>query len=267
MVAHILDGTSGELENLFQRCKSLSWIFYNRRAEVDLAARTLASASLPALEHLTIQGLFVFNDDPMTRLRRLLRLPRLKEVTLINHSETCTPPFFHDDDFARVERLTFTNTSRWMDYDIICIHRFRSIRSLMLKDAGYFKAQPYGETQSDLVEPAELPLLETLTLSGDIPHQVLNLIRTPGLRKMEIEADTARGWHSLVAINLIHMVRSLERLYVNLREGMHVTYWVEELERLVAEASFLVSMCISPWMAQHLKGEEWCNRLHITDSS
>jgi len=113
------------------------------------------------------------------------------------------------------------------------------------------------------LEPAELPLLETLTLSGRVAHQVLRMIRTLGLRQMEIEANKVEGRHSLVAISLVHMVRSLERLHVSLSEGMHDTCWVEELEQLAAEAPSLVSVCVDPWMAQCLKEKEWCTSLHI----
>ena len=60
---------------------------------------------------------------------------------------------------------------------------------------------------------------------------------------MEFEADTARGRYSLVATNLIHLVRSAERLCVSFNEGMRVSPWGEELERFVAKAPPLVSHC------------------------
>ena len=63
--------------------------------------------------------------------------------------------------------------------------------------------------------------------------------------------------YSLAAINFVHMVRSLECLYVPLSEGMHVTSSVEELERLVAGAPALVSVCVSAWVMQHVKRMEW----------
>jgi hypothetical protein len=112
---------------------------------------------------------------------------------------------------------------------------------------------------------AELPLLETLTLSGGIPHQVLSLIRTPALRKMEIEANISEE-HSLVTANLTHLVPSLERLYLSFNKGKDVTTWVEELEQLVKAAPSLVSVRVRPWMVQHLKGKEWHAVLHVTDS-
>ena len=128
LVKHVLEG---QPENLFQRCRSLSWYLYKRAVEAKLVTRAFTSASLPALEYLTIKNLIVFNDDLITRFPRL---PQLKEVTLIDHSETCIPPLFHDDDFAKTERLSFAVTSRWIDYDVICVRRFRSIRTLILKE-------------------------------------------------------------------------------------------------------------------------------------
>jgi len=264
LVKHILDVNSGEPEKFFQRCRSLSWYPYKRLAEVNLVTQALTSASLPTLEYLTIKNLLVFKEDLVTRFPRL---PQLKEVTLTDHSEICIPPLFHDEDLAKAERLSFTVTSRWLDYDVNCVRRFRSIRTLILKETDLDDDEPYGETLHGPPEPAELPLLETLTLSGRVVHQVLTLMRTPGLRKMEIEADMMEGRHSLVAINLMHMVRSLEHLDVSLTEGMYVTSWVGELERLVVEAPSLVRMRVDPWMVEHLQEKEWRTGLHVTDSS
>jgi hypothetical protein len=260
LVKHILDSNTGEPEYLFQRCRSLSWVFSNTISDIDLAARVFTSASFPVLEHLTIQNLFVVHGDSRIGFPRL---PRLKEVILVDHLETSTPPFFHDDDFAHAERLTFTVTSRWMDYDVNCIRRFRSIRILMLKGGGLY--DHYVETLLDPLKPVELSLLETLSLYGKVSHQVLTLIKTPRLRKMEIEADRERGLHSLVASDLVHLVRSLERLYVSLCEGVHVASWVEELERLVGEAPSPIRVCVSPWMVQYLRREAWCAQLNFTD--
>ena len=259
LVKNILESNSAEPWNLFQRCRSLSWVFLNEPSHVDFAARIFTSASFTALEYLTINNLFVRGGNPRMGSPRL---PRLKEVTLINHSETSTSPFFHDDDFANAKRLTFCVTVRWMDYDVNTIRRFRSIRILMLK--GGALGDVYRETLRDPLKPVELSLLETLTLSGTVPHQLLNLIRTPRLRRMEIESVSTR--HSLVASKLVHLVGSLECLCVSLNQGMYATSWVEELERVVAEAPSLVRVCVSAWMVRSLKGKEWCTtKLHVTD--
>jgi hypothetical protein len=210
---------------------------------------------------MTIQNLSVLESQ---RKIGVPRLPRLREVTLIDHSEECTPPFFHDDDFANVETLTFIVTSIWMDFDIACIRRFRSIRVLMLKADGFY--DDYMETLGDPLKVAELSLLETLSLSGKVSHQILNMIRTPRLRRMEIEADSPTGWHSLVASNLVHLVGSLERLCMSLRQGMQDTSWVEELERLITKAPPLVSVWVTPWMVRYLIGKEWSSKVHVMDS-
>jgi len=193
------------------------------------------------------------------------RLPRLREVTLIDHSEESIPPFFHDNDFANVEKLTFIATSIWMDYDVPCIRRFRSIRVLMLKADSFY--DDYLETLSDPLKPAELSLLQTLTLSGKVSHHILNMIRAPGLREIEIEADNTTGWNSLVASNLMHLIgSSLERLRMSFSKEMQETSWVEELERLIAEAPPLISVWVSPWMVRCVIGKEWRSKLHVTDT-
>jgi len=260
LIKHILESNSGESGDLFQRCRSLFWDFDNKLSHLDFAAaRIFSSASFPALEYLAIAKMFVPDGYPGIGSPRL---PRLKEVTLINHSETSTSPFFHDDDFANVERLTFCVSSWWKDFDINTVRRFRSIRILMLK--GETHRGEYKKTLRYPVEPVELSLLETLTLSGEVPRQVLNLIRTPRLRKMEI-INYGLG-HSLVASMLVHLVRSLECLSVLFIQGMPATSWVEELERVIAEAPSLVSVCVRPWMARCLIGKEWgTTTLHVAD--
>ena len=260
LVKHILDHYSGEPESLFQRCRSLSLIFVRGVSGINLAARTFTEASFPALEYMTIQNMSALDGRPKIGFPRL---PRLREVTLIDHTETCVPPFFHDNDFANVEKLTFVTTSAWMDFDVNCIRRFRSIRVLLLKGESFH--DNYVETLYDPLEPVELSLLETLSLSGEVPHQILNLIRTPGLRAIEIEADSAKGYHSLVASNLVHVVWTLERLCVSFSEEMHETSWVGELEQLVAKAPSLSSVLVSPWMVRQLAGKEWHIKLHAMD--
>jgi hypothetical protein len=228
LLTHILDNNSGEPENLFQRCRSLSWTFVNIKKipDVDLAARTFLSASFPALKYMTIENLIVWGQHPRTGSPRL---PKLKEVTLIDHLEECTPPFFHDDDFTNTEKLTFITTfgCQWMHYDITCIRRFRNLRILILGGEDLYRDDDMEALDG---KPVELSLLETLTLFGNIPCGILILIRTPGLRKLKIEADNTTGRHLLVASNLVHFVGSLERLCMSLSEDVHETFWVEELE-------------------------------------
>jgi hypothetical protein len=259
LVKHIFDSNSREPENLFQRCRSLRWICIRGPLSTDLAVRTFTSASFPALECMAIQNLSISARPKIGAPR----LPRLREVTLIDHSEHTTPPFFHDDDFAKVERLAFIITTTWMGYDIDCIRRFRSIRVLMLKADGLY--DNYMDLLGDPLKPAELSLLESLSLSGKVSYQILKTIRTPRLRRMEIEADSSRGWHSLVASKLVHLVGSLERLCVSFSEGIHETSWVEELERLIAKAPPLVSVSVSPWMLRCMVGKEWGSKVHVMD--
>jgi hypothetical protein len=265
LLKHILDSNSREPENLFQRCRSLSWAFdgiaFGGISVLNLAARTFASASFPALEYMTMDSMVAWGLRPRVGPPRL---PRLKEVTLIDHSEECTPPFFCDDDFANAESLTFITTSecKWAHYDVGCIRRFRNIRILILKGENVDDVGNEGTLDGKLVE---LSLLETLTLSGNVPRTIFNRIRTPGLRKLEIEADNTTGCHSLVASNLMHLVGSLERLCVSFSEGIHGTSWVEELERLIAEAPSLVSVWVSPWVVQYLIGKEWGSKVHVID--
>jgi hypothetical protein len=259
LLKYILDSDSGEL---FRRCKSLSWTFDNIKvnglSDADLAARAFIPGAFPALEYMTIKNLIASlllprMDSP--------RLPRLKEVTLIHHAEEC---FFHDDDFANAERLVFIIPfgCDWMRDDVTYIRRFRNIRTLILKGECESVCD-YLETPYD--KPVELCLLETLTLFGDVPRNILIPIRAPGLRKLEIEAGNTIECHSLVASNLVHLVGSLECLCVSYSEEIHGTSWVEELDRLIAEAPLLISVWVSAWVVRYLIGKEWRYKLDVTD--
>jgi hypothetical protein len=265
LLKHILESNSREPENLFQRCGSLSWAFdginFGGISVSNLATRTFNSASFPALEYMTMNGMDTSGLRPRIGPPQL---PRLKEVTLIDHLEECTAPFFHDDDFANVEKLTFIITfgCQWMHSDVTCIRRFRNIRILILGGEDHYRDDDVEALDS---KPVGFSLLETLTLSGNIPRDILIPIRTPSLRKLEIEADNKRGCHSLIASKLVHFVGSLEHLCVSLSEDMHEPFWVEELEQLIAEAPPLVSVWVSPWMAQYLIGKEWGSKVHVME--
>ena len=82
LVRPILVRKPGELEDLFQRCKSLSWTIRKGSAEINFVTSTLTSASLPALEYLTISDLRILEGG--LHGARFPRLPRLKEIKLID---------------------------------------------------------------------------------------------------------------------------------------------------------------------------------------
>ena len=253
LVKYILVRNSGEPENLFQRCKYLSWFIFKGPAEVHLVSSALTCASLPALEYMTIKNLRIAKDE--LHVARFPRLPRLKEVRFIDHSEPWGHSFFHDDDFAGAERLTFTITDKWHNNDLICMRRFQSIRTLILQETRRSGEPPWAGLGWPVKE-VELPLLEALALSGSVWDDVLTLIEAPGLKRMWIEENTF-GRHSLFTIALKFRVRPVEYLYVWLSEDTYVTSKVKELERLVEEARSLISVFVSPWMEQHLREKGW----------
>jgi len=247
---------SEESGTLFQRCKSLTWSCSGLE-EISFIAQAFTSASPSALEYLTID----FKSSPSTRYWvHFPLLPRLKEVTLRDTMIGFGPRFFHDDAFATAERLTLI-TSAWY-HSIDFIPRFQSIRELVLETPPLV----LWDVPSDSpVNPVEFSLLETLAISGLITHGALNVIRAPALRNMEIKADPFRGLHSLE--RTMHLARTLECLYFSVKNGVPATSWVKELERLVAEAPVLVSVWVSPWMVEDLKGREWLTGLlHVSNS-
>ena len=247
---------SGESGALFQRCKSLTWTCSGSE-EISFVAQAFTSASAPALEYLTID----FKSPAATRCWVHFPLPRLKEVTLRDNTIGFGPRFFHDDAFATAERLTLITTA-WY-HSINFIRRFQSIRALVLENPWNI----FRSTSSNgPVNPMEFPLLETLAISGFITDGALNVIRAPALRKMEVKPAPFGKLHSLG--ETMHLARTLECLYFSVKNnGAPATSWDKVLERFVAEAPVLVSVWVSPWMVEDLKGREWLTGLlHVSNS-
>ena len=254
LVMNILVRNPGELEDLFQRCRSLSWFICKGIARINLnlvtctpTSASLPALELPALEYLTISDLRITDE---LHGARFPRLPRLKEVNLINHSGRWTP-FFHDDDFARGEKLTL-EVSKWSNDDLICIGRFRSIRTLVLRGMWYNNG-PRWEWSSIGVE---LPLLEALVLHGRVEEKILALIEAPGLKRMQFEQNTY-GRDSLFAKNLRLLVQPVEYLHLWLSPHIHATSRVEELGELIDGAPSLIGVFVSRWMEQRLREYKW----------
>ena len=107
--------------------------------------------------------------------------------------------------------MTLTVTNKWINDNLICMRRFRSIRTLILQETRVDGAPSWGGWGPPWSE-VELPLLEALALSGSVSGQILVAIEAPGLKRMRIEENTF-GRQSLFAINL-SLVESVEYLYV-----------------------------------------------------
>jgi len=241
-----------------RRCVAFSWIM----VEPDLEAGSLAEVfprELEKLESLYIKDFYLHDDlDP-----EFLHFPKctsLKEVHLVNHIENHDLPYFPDDDFARVEKLIFANKSAWMDYDIPCISRFRSIRILVLHDlsatdeAPSYNASNFYRDNGDSV--ALLPSLQRLELVGLILWRFLCRFDVPSLQEVRVEEDKA-GRHSLAEIpgNILQPVTSI----VVTSPPSSASSWSQELRKVtnITNVPSLQTLTLPSRIDKALGKKEW----------
>ena len=182
---------------------------------------------LDMLEFLYVKDFHLHEDDLVSCFPKC---PSLNEVHLVNHIESRDLPYFPDDDFARVEKLTFANKSAWMDYDIPCISRFRSIRILVLHDLSTAYEKPsynasnwYQDCEDSI---AQLPSLQKLDLIGLILWKFLCRLNVPSLQEVQVREDE-HGRHSLAEIpsGLLQSVTSI----IVISPSSSTSSWSQEL--------------------------------------
>jgi len=176
-----------------RRCVSLSWTMVKADLETSSLGKVFPK-ELEMLEALHISGFDVHQNDLVSHFPKC---PSLKEVHLVNHIESNDRPYFPDEDFARVEKLTFDNESAWIGHDISCISRFRSIHTLVLRDLSAATGRRTNWYLSSNVLPmARLPSLQKLRLVGSIILGLLCRFDVPSLQEVQVEDDWL-GNHSL----------------------------------------------------------------------
>ena len=191
-----------------RRCVSFSWTM----VKADLETSSLGEAlpkELEMLEFLHISDFDVHQNDLVSHFPKC---PSLKEVHLVNHIESNGRPYFTNEDFARVEKLTFDNQSAWIEHDISCISRFRSIHTLVLRDLSSASRRTQWYINQDKQLVARLPSLQKLRLVGLIMSRLLCRLDVPALQEVQVEDDELER-HSLWEIPR-GVLRSVTSLFV-----------------------------------------------------
>ena len=212
-----------------RRCVAFSWVMM----DPDLETTSLGKVFPKELEML--QSLYIkdFLLDEVEPISCFPKCTSLKEVHLVNHTESHDLPYFPDDDFARVEKLVFANKTAWMNYDIPCISRFRSIRILVLHDLSAADDKPSyyisALIQDDEDSVALLPSLQRLELVGLILRRFLCRFDVPSLQEVLVEEDIS-GRHSLADIpsGILQPVTSI----VVTSPSSSTSSWSQELRKV-----------------------------------
>jgi hypothetical protein len=251
-----------------QRCVSLSWVMM----EPDLETASLGEVfpkELKMLESLFIKDFHLHEDDLVSCFPRC---PALREVHLVNHIESRVLPYFPDDDFARVEKLVFANKSSWMDYDIPCISRFRTIHTLVLHDLSLagekpsYSASIWNSNLDDENSVALLPSLQKLKLVGLILSRFLCRLDLPSLQELHVKED-GPGRHSLTEIpsGILQLVTHI----IVISPSSSTSSWSQELREVtnINSAPSLNALTLPSRLHKALGSQTWyielgC-RLHL----
>lgn len=245
---------SGEPRHI-QRCRSLSWCIEETFSGMYVVS-TLLPPSLERLEYLFLKD-FSFESDPRIRLPQC---PRLKEVHLVNHLDRASPNYFLDRDHtSRVEKLTYTCVTGWIDHDIPYIQVFHGIHTLVLEDATPLSS--YAYTLLEEVENtsiAYLHSLETLKLIGLIPLDIIRRLHAPILRRVEIATgDSPLQSHSLGKVPLV-LLQSVTEMVISIRLSDPSTPPdPQHLRRVICGAPSLNRLTGTFGIGELLAGEGW----------
>ena len=250
---------SGEPRHI-QRCRSLSWWNKKSTSKDVSVITTLLPPSLERLEYLFLKD-FVFENDSLIRFPQC---PRLKEVHLVNHLNGVYPKYFLDRDHTHVEKLTYTCSTDWIDYDIPYIQWFYGIRILVLEDAAR-----YSSSARRFLEGAEntfvahLRCLETLKLIGSIPLEIMQRLHAPILRRVEIATgDSAPKSHALDAVPL-ELLQSVTEMRISLCLLDNETPDPQHLRRVICGAPSLAFLFGTFGIGELLAGEGWFRERNI----
>jgi hypothetical protein len=230
-----------------QRCRSLSWCIGYNHKDVPLVA-TLLPKSFERLEYLFLRDICIEGETPI----RFPQCPRLKELHLFNYFDGFD--YFLKRDHPYVEKLTYT-AEGWAHYDIPYIQNFRRIRTLVLEQATHGSSSHFAPEDTSV---AHLHYLETLKLIGSIPLEIMQRIRAPILRRVDIATgNSAPQSHVLDTIPLV-LLQSVTEIGISICPSDPETPPdPHHLRRVICGAPSLTSIFATSEIGELLAGEGW----------
>ena len=179
-----------------------------------------------------------------------IHIPSLTSIVLIDPSWLPASHMKIQRD-AAVTQLTFNKRAAWSLDDLLILRVYNALTTLRLLSKPRCCEQPnFGRgifPHGSL--PVLLPSVNTLSLTGEIPHQVLSALNLPALETIEIRNHDVR--HSLGPLQnttLHHNVRRLEVLIA----GRGANWWTCDLAAVLTATLNLRTFVVSPPMLSHL---------------
>ena len=230
-----------------KRCESFIWRCEFESESPHSLEDHLLSIFPPQLPLLRFLSVSKFEYDFYSNFSHC---PSLIEVELSDHHEKS--PFFLNQDFARVQILSFNNNGWWMGYDILCIARFISLEVLVLSN-GIDGELGYSHTTSHADEPLQLPHLRIFTVRGTIPNEILVQLVAPSLQELLIE-DDSKGRTSILDLHTLispscHQIHACLSPIVEHKNPLGC--W--ELASLLRKAPQVNVLCVSTWMQKEME--------------
>ena len=177
-------------------------------------------------------------------------IPSLTSIVLIDPSWAPSHNMALQCDIA-VTQLTLERSAAWSLDDLLILRVYQALTTLRLLSKPHYGEQPDFDNgihpHGDL--PVLLPSVHTLSLTGEIHHEVLGALNLPALATIEIRNHGSR--HSMGHLRkttLHHNVRRLEVLMAG--RGAH--WWTCDLAAVLTATLNLRTVVVSPPMLSHV---------------
>lgn len=179
------------------------------------------------------------------------RIPSLTSIVLINPSWGFPSPEVTPQCDTVVTLLTLERRNTWRLGDLLVLRVYRALTTLRLlskprygwKSTFIHGRHPYHHLSM------LLPTVNTLSLTGEIPLQVLSALNLPALVTIEIQSHNSRdSMHFLPNTTLNHNVARLEAFIVD----RNADSWTRDLASVLTAAMKLRTVVILPSMLPYI---------------
>jgi hypothetical protein len=176
-------------------------------------------------------------------------IPSLTTVTLIDpvwHIPSAREPL---DCNTQVVQLSLQRTSTWSLGDLVCLKVYRALATLELfsNTSRRSRFAHIAMTRNNI--SVLLDAVETLSLTGDIPHQILAALIFPAL--VTIEIRNCGVHHSMRHLQNTTLHRNVKRIEVFMT-GQDNDSWTHDLASVLKVTLKLQTFAVLPSMLPHI---------------
>ncbi len=177
-------------------------------------------------------------------------IPWVTSIAFINPIWAFTSAEITKQHDTETKLLSLQKSWAWFLEDLLILEAYQSLTSLRL-----ISKPPIGDVPSAFLHLAPdnpsvlLPSVNTLSLTGEIPHEMFGALNLPALVAIEIRNHGSR--HSMGHLQnttLHHNVAKLEVLIA----GREAHWWTSDLAAVLTSTLNLRTFVVSPQMLSHL---------------